>query len=355
MKKLKVGIIGAGGISHLHAQGYKALPEVEISAVCDLNLPRAQAWAEKYGVAEAYPGYSEMLEKADIDAVSICIWNNGHCDAAIAALNAGKHVLCEKPMAMNAAEAMRMKAAADKSGKVLMIGFVRRFGMNTELARDFIQNGSVGEVFLAKTSCVRRCGNPGGWFSDITLSGGGPLIDLGVHMIDLCRFLMGKPKAVRVSGAAFSNLGPRNHIKMVDRYKAAGGGEGCTVEDVSMGMIRFENGAILQVETSFSQDIEADRITLELHGKKGGVVLEPKIAFYTEMNDYLVDIVPHVNIEPDVFTGSFRREIAHFVDCVLNGTECLNPPEDGVELMQILDALYASAKAGREVEISELA
>lgn len=351
MEKIKVGIIGTGSISHLHMAGYLALKNVEVVACCDVNEKRAFDFAKKYNVGRVFTDYNEILKMEDLDAVSICTWNNGHAPITIAAIKANKHVLCEKPPAMNVYEAFEMEKAAKESDKLLMIGFVRRFGKNTKIIQDFISKGTLGDIYYAKTSCVRRCGNPGGWFSDKKRSGGGPLIDLGVHMIDLARYLLGKPHAVTVNGSTFSNIGPRNNVKMVDRYRPADVDDFCDVEDIAIAMIRFDNGTVLNVETSFSQHIKEEKLTLELYGTKGGAVIEPEMEIFTEDNDYLVDLKPRFTEDEDIFEANFKAETAHFIDCIANGTKCINPVEDGVELMKILDAIYLSAETGHEIVI----
>lgn len=349
MSKVKVGIIGTGSISNLHMLGYNELPNVEVYAACDLNEERVKAFGEKYGIRHTFTDYNEMLKMEELDAVSVCAWNNAHAPASIAALKAGKNVLCEKPLAMSTEEALEMKKAADASGKLLMVGFVRRFGKNTRIMKDFINSGAMGDIYYIKTSCTRRCGNPGGWFSDKKRSGGGPLIDLGVHMIDLSWFLLGKPKSVSVSGAAFYHLGPRTNIKAITRYVPADPDDYCDVEDLAVAFIRFENGAVLSVECSFSQHIHEDKLTLELYGTKSGGTFEPTIEIASEMNDYLVDIKPVYTPDYDIFSANFKSETAHFIDCIVNGTQCQNPVEDGVEIMKLLDAVYESARTGKEV------
>ncbi|MCL2814504.1 MAG: Gfo/Idh/MocA family oxidoreductase [Oscillospiraceae bacterium] len=208
MEKIKVGIIGTGGISHLHMAGYKKLSDkVEVTAVCDINEQRVKDYAKQYNVPGCYTDFDEMFKKEKLDAVSVCTWNSAHMPAAIAALNAGADVLCEKPMALDAAQAEMMEKAALDNNKMLMIGFVRRYGNDTAIVKDFIDNNFLGDVYYAKATYLRRNGCPGGWFGDKSYSGGGPLIDLGVHVIDLTRYLAGCPMPVSAYGAAFSNLG----------------------------------------------------------------------------------------------------------------------------------------------------
>ena len=190
-KKMKVAIIGCGNISHSHTQAYRRNPNVEIIACCDINFERAQNYAKVYEIPAAYGSVDELLEKEpELDAVSVCTWNNGHYECTMKALKAHKHVLCEKPMAMNAKEAQEMQDEAEKQGCVLQVGFVKRFAKTTRVFQDFQEADTFGDIYLTKAIYTRRIGNPGGWFSDKSKSGGGPLIDLGVHVIDLSRYLM---------------------------------------------------------------------------------------------------------------------------------------------------------------------
>jgi predicted dehydrogenase len=350
MNKIKVGIIGTGGISSCHLAGYKALDNVEVYAACDINEQRVKDYTQKNDIKHAFTDYNEMLMLDELDAVSVCTWNSIHAPAAIAALKAGKHVLCEKPMALNTRQAMDMESAAKAAGKLLMIGFVRRFGNDAAILKDFIDNGMMGDIYYAKASYLRRFGCPGGWFGDKDRSGGGPLIDLGVHVIDLIRYLMNGPKAVSVSGATFNKLGDRNNIKQAKAYVAADTSNIFNVEDMAVAMIKFDNGSVVNVETSFSLNLKNDSANIELFGTKSGAKLDPKLEFYTEANNYLVDIIPAHDTALS-FNGLFENEIAHFIDCVQNGTKCISPAEDGVEIMRIIDAVYESARTGREVLI----
>jgi len=348
MSKIKIGIIGTGSISHVHMAGYKKLDNVEVVAVCDINKERVESYAKHYDVKQVFTDYKELL-KLDLDGVSVCTWNNSHAEISIAALNAGKNVLCEKPMAMNTEQGLKMQEAARKNDKLLMIGFVRRFGLNTEIAKDFIDNGDLGEIYYAKTKCIRRAGNPCGWFADKSRSGGGPLIDLGVHMIDLSRYLMGKPKVISVYGATFDKLGARTNVRGVERYYASDKSGECTVEDFATALIRFDNGALLHVEVSFSAHIENDELTLDLFGTKGGMKLEPNFEIYSEKYDYMTNIKPIYSIPNNDFSDFFNKEMAHFVECIETGNPCRNPSDDGVELMKILDSIYKSAEMKKEV------
>ena len=174
MKSINVGVIGTGSISAMHLQSYEKHANANLLAVCDLNEERAQRAAEKYGATKVYTNYNELLADPEIDAVSICTWNNTHAEISIAALNAGKHVLVEKPLCRTVEEALQVQEAVKSSGKLLQVGFVRRYDPNAQMLREFADKGEFGEIYFAKASSVRRLGNPGGWFSDIERSGGGP-------------------------------------------------------------------------------------------------------------------------------------------------------------------------------------
>ena len=180
MKKLKLAVVGVGNIANTHLTSHVKNNRVEVYALCDINPDRLKLMGEKYGITRLYTDEREMLEALpEIEAVDVCTWNAAHALCTIMALEAGKHVMCEKPMAMNVAEAEAMKAAAEKAGKLLMIGFVRRFGRDCNIVSELIKNGTMGEIYYAKTQNIRRNGNPGGWFGELAKSGGGPLIDLG--------------------------------------------------------------------------------------------------------------------------------------------------------------------------------
>ena len=245
-----------------------------------------------------------------------------------------------------------MQRAAEKSGKLLMIGFVRRHGNDCAIMRDFIKSDYFGDIYYAKATYLRRNGNPGGWFGDKARSGGGPLIDLGVHVIDLTRYIMGNPKPVSVYGATFTKLYDRKNIKTGKGYVSSrvSDNDVCNVEDLATALIRYDNGAVLSVEASFSLNLKQDEGKLEFFGTKGGAKLDPELELYGEMNGYMTDMTLAAKTALS-FDGLFENEINHFIDCIENGTKCIAPAEDGVTLMKILDAIYESAATGHEVMI----
>ena len=350
MKKLKVGIIGAGNISVSHLNAYAKCEQAEVVAICDINEKRLNKTADKFDIKNRYLSVEDMLANETLDAADVCVWNCNHAKCTIAALNAGLHVLCEKPMAYSAKEAELMKKAAEDNGKLLMIGFVLRFDNMSIITKDFIDNGYLGNIYHTKATYLRRHGAPGSWFCNKELSGGGPVIDLGVHVIDLTRYLMGNPKPISVYAIANDKLGSRGNLKTsVDWLPDdAKNDDLYDVEDFATAIIRYDNGSTTLLETSYSLNGEACT-KKELFGDKGGIKIdEDGFKIYTEMNDYLVDVSP--KIENYKYGGDmFTEEIAHFVDCALNNTPCRAPAEDGIEVMRILDAIYESACTGHEI------
>ncbi|MEC0308649.1 Gfo/Idh/MocA family oxidoreductase [Paenibacillus lautus] len=350
MKSINVGVIGTGSISAMHLQSYQKHANANLLAVCDLNEERAQRAAEKYGATKVYTDYNELLADPEIDAVSICTWNNTHAEISIAALNAGKHVLVEKPLCRTVEEALQVQEAVKSSGKLLQVGFVRRYDPNAQMLREFADKGEFGDIYFAKASSVRRLGNPGGWFSDIERSGGGPLIDIGVHVIDLCWYMMGRPKPVSVSANTYRKLGNRSNVRNLSFYKAADyDAEKNTVEDMANAMIRFENGASLLVDVSFTLHSKENLQSVKLYGDKGGFEIDPEVVIVTEKHDTIINIQPQTDNKGFDFDAAFQSEVNHFISSIKNGTSPLSPVEDGVEIMKILCGIYESAEKGVEV------
>lgn len=353
MEKIKIGLIGAGSISDFHLESYANHPEVELLAFCDLDDSRAKEKAKKYGVTKVYTDYRKFLANGDIDAVSICTWNNSHAEISIAALEAGKHVLVEKPLCKTVEEALEVEKAVKRTGKVLQVGLVRRYAPNTKVLRQFIDNGELGEIYYAKASCLRRLGNPGGWFSDHDRSGGGPLIDLGVHMIDICWYLMGRPKVKSISGNIYNKLGNRAHVKNLSFYKAADYDAACNdVEDLANAIIRFEGGASLMVDVSFTLHAKKDEVSVKIYGDKGGAEIEPELMIVSERHDTILNIIPQVDHLSFDVKAAFQNEIDYFISSCRNELETLSPVEDGVELMKMLCGIYESAQQGKEIIFS---
>ncbi len=349
MSKVRIGIVGVGSIGDVHLGSYFRTPNAQVVAICDINEKRLNEMGDKYGIEKRYLSETEMLANEELDAVSVCVWNSNHAPCTIEALNAGCHVLCEKPMAYSAKEAEEMIAAAKKNNKLLMIGFVMRFFDECKVAKDFIDNGYMGDIYYSKATYLRRHGAPGGWFTDKSRAGGGPIIDLGVHVIDQTRYLMGNPMPVSVCAVTSDRMQNRPYIKGSVEWKPSDESSKPVfdVEDFGVALIKYEGGKTTLLETSYDLNGQ-DQGRKELFGTKGGIKMEgSEFKMFTELNDYLVDVTPRVKMKNDM--SRFDAEIAHYVDCVQNGTPCIAPAEDGLVIMKILDAIYESARCGREV------
>ena len=350
MKKVKIGLVGAGNIAKAHLTAYARIETVEITAICDINPQILKETAKQFGIEKIYSNETEMLKAEQLDAVDICVCNCYHASCSIEALNAGFHVLCEKPMAANAEEAESMLEAARKNQKLLMIGFVMRFGDEAKIAMDFINQDYLGDIYYSKATYLRRHGAPGGWFVNRDFSAGGPVIDLGVHVIDLTRYLMGNPKPVSVFASTASHLKNRPGLKTGVAWKPKNTSDNdiYNVEDFGVALIKYEGGKTTLLETSYS--LKGESVTQkELFGVKGGMNLNGnKTKLYTEINGFLANV--SLDTEHYKYGGDmFENELRHFADCILNGTPCLAPAEDGIVIMKILDAIYESARTGHEV------
>lgn len=351
MDKVRIGVIGAGTISQSHLTAYAARDDVEKVMIADQVGQRAADRAAEYGFAGSTDSVDELLARDDIDAVSICTWNNSHADIAIRAMEAGKDVLSEKPMSKTVEEAQTVADAVERTGRKYEIGYVRRYGQNASVLKRYIEAGDLGKLYYAKSSFLRRAGNPGGWFADVERSGGGPLIDVGVHNIDLAWWLLGKPSTTTISASVFHEIGPRGNIDTLERWKAADyDPEVDTVEDLATAFLRFDNGATLSVDVSYSLHALADETSLKVHGTQGGAELEPELKLVTEQHNTIVNVLPQM----DHLTwdgGAFHAEIGHFVELVKGNAEPFAPVSDGVEMMKMLMGIYRSGKEGREITL----
>jgi predicted dehydrogenase len=334
----RVAVIGVGAIATQHLISYRNNPLAELVAVADIDKDRAKARADEFGVPRATDVVEEVLADDSVDAVSICVPNLLHAKIAEAALRAGKHVLVEKPMSVTVAEAESLVTAVQETGTALV-------------AKRFLDEGEFGDIYAARATIIRAAGNPGGWFSDVDVSGGGPLIDLGVHIIDLCWWLMGMPQAVSVSGATFSQLGARDNIQHLSRYRAMSETRVNTVEDYATAQVRFGNGAVLDVDTSYSLHAR-NSTSVKIHGDKGGAEIEPELLMITERHDTLLHIQPQIDSLGFDFTVGFANQIDHFLQICRGEIPADATAEQGLEMARILSAIYESAKSGSEVKIA---
>ena len=349
-KKLKVGVIGVGSIAQVcHLDAWKELEAkgaVEITAVCDIIPERVDMVSKKWDVPKTYTDYKTMLKQGDFDIIDVCTQNRLHSSISVDALNAGAHVLCEKPMAMNAKECEAMIAAAKQSKRKLMVAQNMRFEAGNERIKAMIERGDLGEIYFGEARYLRRRGIPGwGKFHIKRESAGGPLIDIGVHMLDLIIWLMGCPKPVSATGHVSRKFG--------DREGLCNGEWGVPypltefdVEDHAAAFIRFDNGVALSLEVSWAANIPKDVQGLRILGDKAGVSTEPLTvtsaadgALTSMQYDWLPEQEGH------------RMEILHFAGCVRDGLPVRVKPQESLRIQQILDAIYESSKRGKEVAI----
>lgn len=343
-RRLRVGVIGLG-IGRKHIEGWREHPDVDVVAIADPDTKRLTERGEAFGIEARYTNAQDMLATEKLDVVSVCTPNKFHRELTLAAFEAGCHVLCEKPMAMNAEEAREMLRAADRAGKRLMINFSYRFSAQSRALKAQVDAGLFGDFYFGRTVWHRRRGLPGfgGWFGTKALAGGGPLIDLGVHRLDLALWLMGYPKPVWVLGSTYDPIG---------RELAARTGKTFDVEDLAATLIKFDNGATLVLEASWATNIqEAELMETRLLGTRAGLLQKNLNEGYTfdaqvfmEQNGAQFDM----RVSP---ASTAHSAMYDYAEAIL--TERPHPAtgEEGLIVMEILDAIYASAALGEPIRL----
>ncbi len=358
---LKVGIVGYGGIAKgPHKSAWKSIENAEVVAVCDIRKERLDLAKEDFSKISVYEDYKEMIDSEKLDIVDICTPNYLHSPIAVYALEKGMHVICEKPDAISVEDALKMQAAQEASGKKLMVIRNNRYSPGSQYLKHIAKTGQAGEIYSGRCGWIRKRGIPGkgGWFTTKAQSGGGPLIDLGVHMIDLAIYLMGNPKAVSVSGSTYSKFA--DNTEKADSSHATFGQakeDGIyDVEDLAMGFIKFDNGSCLQIEFSWASNIKKETRFVQLRGTKKGL----------EFRDGIIDVfdggkntrrskAKHNMEARKLDTGiskslnAHEANIRHFIDVITKDTEPVFTIDQGVDMIKILTGIYESAKTGREV------
>jgi len=332
-----VGVIGVGAIGRHHAQAYRNAPEAELVAIADIDEGRARAAATELGVPNVFTDYRKMLKMPGLEAVSVCLPNVLHAPASIAALEAGKHVLCEKPLATDVASAQRMVRASRKSGKRLAMSLNLRHTGSAQMLKKAAESGLLGRIYHGKGGMLRNNAIPKGWFHRKEFAGGGPLLDLGSHILDVTWWVMGKPRPVSAYGATYAEFGPRGLGK---GDWGVGYEEGpFDVEDLALGLVRFEGGETAFVEVSWA--VNAKPITYSyVCGTEGGASLYPTFeTFRTDGTPLTME--PLQDSNPPV----------RFIQDLLADRPPVGPAEEGVVVMKMLEGIYNSAETGREVRI----
>ena len=349
-KKLRYGFIGAGGIAGAHMRDLARRDDVELVAMADIAEASMVRRRDRFGIPSMYADWNEMLHAEELDAVYISTPNKLHETPTIDALNAGCHVLCEKPLAHSAEAGERMVKAAGDAGRKLCIAFQYRYNPRTQFLRHAYDSGQFGNILYARVKALRRRGIPNwGVFGRKDLQGGGPLIDIGVHVLEMTHYAMGSPAPVSASADMFTYIGNRPS----DRVESAWKGwdyKTYTVEDLAVGRIRFANGAVAHIEAAFAAHIEKDDWNFELMGDEGGASWNPPRIF-TDEHGHMVDKSPGW-LANAAFDNMVTRKMNNCVDHCRYDNPTLAPGEDGLAVQRMLDGLYRSAEdGGREVRI----
>ena len=342
---MRAAVVGLG-MGRAHIRGYQSHPDVEVVGISDIDESRLNSVGDEFNIHGRFTSAEEMIETLHPDVCSIAVPNKYHKQLTMLALEKGTHVLCEKPMAMNALEAEEMIAASKRAGKRLMINFSFRFTPQSQALKREVDSGVLGEIYFGRTVWHRRRGMPrfGGWFGQKELAGGGPLIDLGVHRLDLALWLMGYPKPTWVMGATYDPIAKR---------LAEESGLDYSVEDLAAGFIRFASGASLVVEASWAANIrEAELMETRLLGTDAGLLQRNRdqgydfvAELFVERNGSMFDLALHSSRSDN------KSSMEHFVDAILSDTPHIATGEEGLIVMKLLDALYASAESGEPIRV----
>ncbi len=349
-KVLKAGVIGVGNIGqNAHLPAYQNMEDTEITALCDLNQERLQEVAERFGIAadHLYTDYKKMYKNEDLDVVSICTPTWAHYQQTVDAIKAGYHVICEKPMAMNTDEARSMLEIAEKEEKVLALGFNNRFRQESKTLKKHIDDGLLGDIYYAKSGWLRRRGNPHGWFTKKELSGGGPLIDCGVHALDLTWWFMGCPQPVSITASTYCKFGNYD-VDGIGQYWAMSGNEEgeFDTEDLATAFIKFANGATMVFDVSWALNGQNTGIYTSVHGEKAGASFDP-LKIYGEIGNNIFDFEPQLNKE----INGQEAKVANFIKNIKGEEELICTAEQGLIITKMVDAIYESAATGKMVEI----
>jgi predicted dehydrogenase len=358
-RRLRAGVVGFGWAGRQHMDAYTGHPDVELVAIAGLeDGPRGELGAF-YGIGSEgrFRGYQEMIDTAGLDVISVATPTALHAPIAIAALEAGVHVLSEKPLAESADRAKAMVAAAHAHDRVLDVSFNHRRRGDVKMLKQLVDDGLLGDIYYAKAGWLRRSGIPGlgTWFTQRALAGGGPLMDIGVHMLDMALHLMGEPAAEAVSAATYAEFGPRGRGGSSGALQGAraDGAGAYEVEDLSTAFVRLSGGATLLLEASWASYVERDELYVVLYGSEGGAVLgsagvwnEPRLRVLTDIRGIPAELNPVLHND-----GLHAEAVGDFVAKVRAPTWDASHGDELLSRSVIVDAAYRSAEQHREVVI----
>jgi predicted dehydrogenase len=341
-KKVRMGIAGVGAMGQGHVGAFMANPDSEVVAICDQSKEWVEHCKNQWGTKYAFTDWHDLAACDEVDAVAVCFPTIFHDPVTIAALDAGKHVLCEKPMAMSTKKAQAMADAASRNNKILMVSYNQRFGNDIQFLKKYIEEGNMGEVYFVRTAWRRAMGvlpadknqratgeqYSRNWFNEKKM-GGGAALDLGSHVVDLAMYLMGFPKIKQVVGMAYTKFLPEF---------LAGKDVGSDADDHSVGFAKFENGASMQIEASYGSYVEHEKIIQAIYGDKGGACRESgqPIKLFVKSDGEYKTIIPTIDMPS-------TRPMDHFIECILENKTPIVTPEQGVAVTQILEGIYKSS------------
>ncbi len=327
---IKAGVIGLTmGKHHLYA--YSKTPGVKVWAIADLDEEKLKSFSQEYSVPHSFKDYRELLQLKELDVVSVALPNFLHCPVTIEALEAGKDVLVEKPMALNNEEAEKMVIVARKKKRTLMVGMNYRYFPQMQVLKKFIENGELGEIYYIKAVTLRRRTFPknfASWFKDKEKSGGGGLVDMGPHMLDLSLWMANDFDVKSVYGVTYNKF--------------------MEVDDLASALVKLSNGAVINLEISW-ETFTKPQFFLNFFGTKGGAITNPLRIYKDVANASVEMIIPEAKSQD--LAPSMEGEITHFIECVREQKEPGSSGEKGLIVMRILDGIYESARTGREVRL----
>jgi predicted dehydrogenase len=334
MGKIKIGVIGLGWVSQVfHLPLLSKFDDLEISAVCDKNKERTRLIAERFNVPHYYTDYEQLLSKEDTDAIVVCTSTDAHCVVTKAALEAGKDVFVEKPIARLYSEAEEMAECAKLHKRKLMVGMNNRFRPDTMILKSFIEKGELGKIFYCKSGWFKNVTSNNSWLTKKEIAGGGVILDLGIVMLDLSLWMLGFPAVERVSSKTY-------------QHKTK------NVEDSAVMFLEVKGGATLLVETSWSFQSGDEFFYCNFFGTEGSAMINP-LRIHKQLHGNLVNVTPaRVETSQNLHKKSYENELRHFIGAVRGSRQMVSTGEEALKRMKIVDAIYQSAKKGKEVKIS---
>ena len=350
MSEVGVGLIGCGSIGFYHLKRLLDIESVRVVAACDINPKALETAGHEAGIPNdsLYDDYGRLLKQSDVDAVVVCLPNRLHSTVTVDALEAGKHVYCEKPMAVNLPEARSMVEAAERSGGKLLIGLQNRFRGDVRALKRHAESGELGEVYYARCGWLRRSGVPGwgSWFTRKKDAGAGPIYDIGVHVLDLTLWLMSNFDPAAAYATSYAKFGP-------EKRGLSGWGKPepdgyFDVEDLATALLRMENGASVSFEVSWASHIEKPRRISTILGDKAGLDLESMTIYTTEEGGHVDKKIHFQENDP------YLEAMSHFVDCIRRDEEPLTRAEEMLGLQRALDMILKSSQEGRVVTADEV-